>query len=216
MTARIEADAAPEEVEALLAEGPDTLVFAPGVHVNSLVVPRSVRLLGEAGAIVDAGGAGPLISVTDDDLDVVVENLTLRGGHSDGGGGVRLTGFSTLTLKHCTVTRCSAPTNQGGGALALRGTLTLEDCTFTGNLARAGSDLVATGISEVHVHAGTYDGDLIAREGATLRVRDARVAGKIHVRGTTTRAPTVRLDGVTALGGVENDAVLPGVLSEDA
>ena len=216
MSFRIEADAAAEDVEALLAEGPDVLVFAPGVHVYSLVLPRSVRLVGEPGAIVDAGGAGPLLSVTEDDLEIVVEGLTLRGGHSDGGGGVRLTGFSTLTLRRCTITRCSAPTNQGGGALALRGSLTLEQCTFTGNLARAGSDLVATGISEVHILGGTYDGDLIAREGATLHVRDARVAGKIHVRGTTTRAPTVRLDGVTALGGVENDAVLPGVLSEDA
>ncbi len=211
MTVRIEPGDFPPALPADAAE----LVFAPGLHRGPLVFTRSVRVRGEEGAVIDAAGFGAVVQVHEDDLEVSLENLTLRGGHADAGGGVRLGGYSTVRLSRCTVEDCRAPSNTGGGAWAFRGTLILEDCTFRGNVARAGSDLVATGTARVEIRGGGYAGDLAAREGATLVIEDAQVDGTLDVRGTTTRAPTVRIVGAAPAGGVRNDPVLPGVVAED-
>ncbi len=211
MSVRIE----PGDFAPALPADATELVFAPGVHRGPLVLTRSAHLRGEDGAVLDAAGFGSVVQVHEDDLELTLENLTLRGGHADAGAGVRLGGYSTLRLRGCTVEGCRAPSNTGGGAWAWRGTLVLEDCTFRDNAARAGSDVMATGTARVEILRGSYAGDLAAREGATLLLEDARVEGRLDVRGTTTRAPSVRLVGSAPAGGVHNDPVLPGVVAED-
>jgi hypothetical protein len=68
---------------------------------------------------------------------VQIENLQIANGHVDFdiGGGIRNQG--TLTLVNCTVTGNSA--NSGGGGIFNQGTLTLINSTVAGNSARTGS-----------------------------------------------------------------------------
>jgi nitrous oxidase accessory protein len=69
--------------EALAAAGPgDTLVLLPGVHAgNIFVTVPGVTLVGEPGAIIDAGGVGRVITIAIPD--VTVRGLSLRNSGSD-------------------------------------------------------------------------------------------------------------------------------------
>jgi nitrous oxidase accessory protein NosD len=207
-----------QDLSAAVASG-GTVVLAAGVHAGPLVFGASVTLQGEPGAVIDADGRGPCLLVGSDDLTVRIEGVELRAGHAEAGGGLTVLAYSDVTLVGCTLrgntARGSGGTGLGGGVYAVRGNVLLDTCTFERNVARTGSDLVASGLAEVRVRGGSFSGDLAAREGATLLLEDARIAGSVHARGTTTRAPTVRLRGCTVRGGVVNDPSLPAVVSED-
>jgi nitrous oxidase accessory protein NosD len=203
-----------EALAPLLEAGGD-YTLADGIWTGPLVVTRSVTLRGAPGTVIDAGGHGPVVTVADDDLEVVLVGLTLRNGHAEGGAGVRLTGWSRVRMEGCTVLECRAPGNTGGGVAALRGSLDLVGCTFLGNRAAAGSDVLATGVAEVRVRGGRFAGDLALREGARVVLDGVVCDGVVDVRATTTRAPHLRHMGCTFGGGLRNDAQHPGIVVED-
>ncbi len=217
MSATVHVKAGEPLARAVAAGG--TVVLGPGTHEGPLVLGASVVIKGEPGAVIDAGRRGPVVLVSADDIDVMLEGVELHGGQAEAGGGVAVVGYANVTLRGCSVrdnhARGSGGAGLGGGLYAARGTVLLEGCSFSRNAARAGSDVCATGVAEVRVRQGAYAGDLAAREGATLLVEDARVDGRVDARGTTTRAPTVRLRGADVRGGVVNDPSLPAVLTED-
>ncbi|MFZ5480667.1 MAG: hypothetical protein ACOZNI_28150 [Myxococcota bacterium] len=183
--------------------------LGPGVHAGPLRVEQSVTVRGEEGAVIDAGGTGAAVEVDGDALTVVIEGVTLRGGHGDGGGGLRLTGFSDVTLTRCVVAQNRAPQGVGGGIYASRGRLVLEDTVVRDNRAQTASELMATGVADVRVKGGELLGNVAAREGARLTLVGTHVAGDVDVRGTTTRTPTLELHGCTVDGSVRNDRALP-------
>lgn len=201
-----------EPIEAHLTSG-DELVLAAGIHVASLMPESSVVIRGEEGAVLEGAGAR-CVHVDVDGVEVTLVNLTLRKGYGEAGAGVCLTGWSTLTLRSCHLDENIASEGGGGGAYANRGKLVVEDCTFTHNRARHGSDLVATGVAEVTLKGGHFAGDVAVREGAVVSLERVVLDGTLDIRGTTTRAPTVRLRESSAAGGVLNDANLPGTVSE--
>ncbi|HET9063328.1 MAG TPA: nitrous oxide reductase family maturation protein NosD, partial [Candidatus Binatia bacterium] len=55
----------------------DTVTVAPGHYREHLVIDKPLALIGEQGAVIDAGGEGRVVFVTA--ADVTVEGLTLRG-----------------------------------------------------------------------------------------------------------------------------------------
>jgi nitrous oxidase accessory protein NosD len=214
-TARIEAG---QPLAAALAAG-GVICLGPGVHAGPVVVTRSLTLRGEAGAVLDAHGGGSVVRVEVDDVVVRIESLTLRGGASDSGGGVSLTGYSEIVVAGCTLEgnraralRDAGGGGGGGGAYANRGTLRVEDSTFRGNRGYAGSDLYLTGVADVTVRGGHLSGDVSVREGATVVLDGVSVTGVLEARGTTTRAPVVRVRGGKLAGGVQNDPTLPATV----
>lgn len=212
-TARVEAGQ--PLVEALAGGG--VVCLGPGVHAGPLVLTTSVTLRGEAGAVLDGRGEGSVLRVEDDDLVVRVESLTLRGGSDEAGGGLAVSGYSEVALVGCVVegnrARGRGDTSGGGGGVhASRGTVRIEDTTFRGNRAPFGSDLFVTGVAEVTVRGGVLGGDVVAREGAKVSLERVRIEGAVDARGTTTRAPAVRLQGTEAKGGVRNDGRLPATV----
>ncbi len=209
-TARVEAGQ--PLADALAAGG--VVCLGPGVHAGPLVLTTSVTLRGEAGAVLDANGGGSVLRVENDDLVVRVEALTLRGGSDEAGGGLALTGYSDVVLAGCTVEGNRAKgrgdtSGGGGGVYANRGTLRVEGGTFRGNRAPFGSDLFVTGVAEVTVLGGALGGDVVAREGARVVLDGVAVEGAVDARGTTTRAPEVRVKGGNVRGGINNDTRLP-------
>ncbi|MDP2306788.1 MAG: hypothetical protein Q8P18_12260 [Pseudomonadota bacterium] len=209
-TARVEAGQ--PLAEALAAGG--IVCLGPGVHAGPLAPTVSVTLRGEAGAVLDAKGGGSVVAVDGDDLVVRIEALTLRGGSAEAGGGVSLTAYSEVVLANCIVEDNTARAlgggkGGGGGVYANRGTLRVEGGTFRRNHASIGSDLFVTGVAEVFVTGGHLGGDVAAREGAKVSMEGVKVDGVLDVRGTTTRAPTVTLEGGHLRGGVKNDPALP-------
>lgn len=195
-----------------LVEGA-VICLEAGKHAGPLVIDATLTLRGEPGAVLDAGGLGSVIRVNADQLKVRVEGLSIVRGTAEGGSGVALAGWSEMEVVGCTFSdhRHTAD-GAGGTALALRGKLVLSGCTFGAGAAR-GADLVVTGAAMAQVDGGEFGGDVLAREGAQLSVRNAHVHGKMDLRGTTTRAPTVSVAGSVVDGGITNDAVLPASLT---
>lgn len=209
-TARVEAG---KPLADALTQG-GVVCLGPGVHVGPLVLTKSVTLRGEAGAVLDGRGEGSVVRVEDDELVVRIEALTLRGGSDEAGGGLALTGYSEVTLQGCVLEGNRAKgrgdtRGGGGGVYASRGTLRVENGTFKANRAAFGSDLFVTGVAEVTVVGGVLSGDVSVREGASVAIEGARIDGTLDARGTTTRAPTVRLRGPAPAGGLRNDPQLP-------
>lgn len=69
--------------QAILQAGPgDRLLLAPGVHQGPVVVEKAIRLEGEPGAIIDAGGTGSTIKVLASGA--AITGLTVRGSGTKG------------------------------------------------------------------------------------------------------------------------------------
>ena len=121
--------------------------------------------------------------------------------------------FRSITLVDCVIAnnRSKSPGGGGGGggAYASRGSLRLQGVTLYDNRAAIGSDLLVTGVAEATVSGGHLGGDIAAREGAVLALERVVVDGALDARGTSTRAPTVKVVGPTPAGGVHNDPTLP-------
>lgn len=67
---------------ALQAAAPgDRLLLAAGRHMGPIVIDRTLTLVGTAGAVIDAGGAGRVVTI--DAPDVVLRGLTIVGSGSD-------------------------------------------------------------------------------------------------------------------------------------
>ncbi|WP_112322519.1 nitrous oxide reductase family maturation protein NosD [Oceanibium sediminis] len=74
------------------AETGDVLILAPGRHAGPVTITFPLTLRGEPGAVIDAGGAGSVVTV--DAPDVTVTGLTLTGSgrsHEEIDSGVSLT-----------------------------------------------------------------------------------------------------------------------------
>ena len=60
----------------------DTLILEPGRHAGPVILDRPVSLTGEPGAVIDAGGAGSVVTITAPD--VTIRGLTITGSGNDG------------------------------------------------------------------------------------------------------------------------------------
>lgn len=190
----------------------DEVVLAPGVHHGSLEIERSLVLRGEPGAILDGGARGWTVLIQADEATVRIEGVTVRNGHAEVGANLYVNGWSEVELVDCRFEDGRAPGGGGAGAWIAAGQVRFRDCSFSGNQARWGSDLVATGAAEVRVEGTRFAGDVAAREGALLTLSHCRVEGRLDLRGTTTRAPEVSLRA-TEVASLVNDPDLPGTLT---
>jgi hypothetical protein len=193
----------------------DEVVLAPGVHHGSLEIERSLVLRGEPGAILDGGARGWTVLIQADEATVRIEGLTLRNGHAEVGANLYVNGWSEVELVDCRFEDGRALGAGGAGAWIAAGQVRFRDCSFSGNLARWGSDLVATGAAEVSAERTRFAGDVAAREGAQLTLSHCRVEGRLDLRGTTTRAPEVSLLS-TEVAVLVNDPELPATLGIQA
>ncbi len=191
-----------QDLAAAIAAGGE-VVLAPGVHRGGLFIEASVRLVGEPGAVLDAGGRGPVLFIAADDLEVQVRSLRLTGGHSELGAGVKLTGWSRLSLVGCEVEGYRSAQGGAAGLGQSAGELVLEDCRFG-----AGDGLLLTGLAEARLVGCALLGACHVREGASATLSGGRVA-ELWLRGTSTRQPSVVSDGAE-IGVIHNDAAHPG------
>ena len=93
-----------------------------------------------AGLTIDAGGKSSVF-VVDSGVTAALSGLTITGGSATAGGG--LENFGTITLTDCTISGNSA--SSFGGGLWDAGTATLTDCTISGNSATFGGGVSAYG-----------------------------------------------------------------------
>jgi hypothetical protein len=121
----------------------DTITFAPALAgptgqtikltSGELLVRRSITITvpTDRGVTVSGGGASRVFEVAATAKSVALSGLTIRDGFASFMGGGILN-ESTLTLSDCTLTGNSAPQ---GGAVNNQAALTVIDCTFSSNTA---------------------------------------------------------------------------------
>ena len=97
-----------------------------------------------------------------------ISGLTITGGSADGGAGLR-NDAGTLTLTNCTVSG-NAATDQGGGLDNFGGALTLAGCTVSNNTAPIGAGLAGSGGTLSLVNT-TVSGNTATVQGGGLYLR---------------------------------------------
>jgi hypothetical protein len=168
--------------QALAAATPgDTVLVAPGTWPCSAALPAGVSLVGEAGGpvVLDAGGQGAVLQMTDAGSATCVSNVELTGGIgkfvSDSRYGGGLYGLrSSPTLSRVRITGCTAPV--GGGAYFELGSPTMQDCDLDHNQADFGGGL-AVNQCAVRLDSCTFTtNSASASGGGILAINAASVA----------------------------------------
>lgn len=195
-----------QPIEPHLAEGA-VLCLAPGVHPANLVLTTSVTLQGEPGAILDGQTQGAVVRTEANKLEITLRGLELRSGAAELGSGVLLEGYSKLHIQGCTIAGNSAGRGGGSGLAARRGWLFMSDTTVGPE-----DEVVITNTAEAEISGSTLQGDASFLDGAKVTVKGGSIAGTLTLRGTTSRAPVVVLEGVE-VGTLDNHAELPAELT---
>ena len=111
---------------------PETITLNGTLDLNNALAGESITINGpSAGLTLAGGGSGSDFSVITVEAGntATCNSLTItRGVSSSAGGGI--TNAGTLTLNNCTLT---GNAGNSGGAILNSGTLTLNNCTVTGN-----------------------------------------------------------------------------------
>lgn len=188
------------------------LVLAPGAHSGALFVEAALRVEGEGHtpgaaptATIDAHGKGAAVHAAGDEGTLQLVGLVLRGGRAELGAALCLDGHMRVEAEGCVFEAGRAA--QGGETVGgLRGALHLRGCRLAG-------DVMLTGIIDAVFDNCVVEGDLLLREGAALRLIGGEVKGKVDLRGTTTRAPTLERSA-DVRAAVQNHAEHPGTVTE--
>jgi hypothetical protein len=213
--------------------GSNTIEFAPGLEgIISLAAPLpaidgSLNLLGPRGGavIVDGDGYGSVVRINPG-ATVSITDLTIAGGNAgaagdggiagaagnggnagvagDGGdGGPRGSGIAnrgTLTVTDCTITGNAAA---AGGGIWNAGTLTVADCTISDNSAPIAANAAAAG-------GGIWNAGTLTVADCTISDNSAPIGGGLFNEGTATIMTSTVADNNSSnvAGAIDNEGTL--------
>lgn len=171
----------------------------------------TLRAAGERGDASLWGTGGSVVRVTDDDLVVKIERLTIGDGNAETGGGVHLSGFSRVTLDDCLLEGNTATGGPGGAAAVEAGTLTLKFCDVLNNEAVGGVALAATGVGTLVLHSclvqattSAQSAAVVVRGGAEAKIDSTSIVcdggAAVLVAGTASQRPDVSVTHSTLNG----------------
>jgi hypothetical protein len=146
--------------DALAAAGPGaTIEICAGTYDENVKIRRDVTLIGAGdganparNTIIRGTGSDSVVEIisdTDPDLPtVMLQGLRVTGGSAFNGGGIRKD-FGTLTMTDCTVTGNTA-SESGGGIFMFDGALSMSFCTVSANSVTAPGDFKRGGGIDNH------------------------------------------------------------------
>jgi parallel beta-helix repeat protein len=158
--------------------GGDTIDFSSLFDTPQTITLSGGPLVLSSGTTTTIQGPGAnLLSVSGNDTSLVFDvvnggsaalsGLTITGGNADYGGGVRNDG-STLTLTDCTLSGDSATLQGGGLANRFGGTTTLYGCTVSGNSAASGGGVSNLSAGTLSLVDTTISGNTASGQGGGL------------------------------------------------
>ncbi len=171
------------------AEAGAVIEVAAGRYEGPLVLRRSVEIhgTGDGGdVIIDASEEGAVVVLEGRRNRVLLSGLTLTGGLSRGGGGVKVPGGAWLTMRDCVIDNCNGGSVGGGGLYGRRGELLLERVQFTGNRGRQGGAALLDGDATVtfndcsfHNNQATGGGAVAVLDRAKVSLRGCEFSGNL-------------------------------------
>lgn len=114
----------------------ETIHICAGIYSGDIVINQSVRLigagdgLGAGNTVLDGADGGPVVTISPG-LSVELQDLRVADGGGENGGGIK-NDNATLTLTNCTVTG-NTVSGSGGGIFNNEGTVVLNTSAVTGN-----------------------------------------------------------------------------------
>ena len=141
----------------------DLVLVAPGTYVENIdIIGRAITLQGLAGTdetIIDGAQSGSVVTFASEETEeTVLDGFTLRNGSTGNGGGIYCTGASP-TITNCTISENTADYNGGGIDAKEFSSITIMDCTITGNISRGGGGIRCDEISSLTITNCTITGN---------------------------------------------------------
>jgi predicted outer membrane repeat protein len=149
------------------ASSSDVIHVAPGTYFECVMLDKSLKLIGDAGAsvtTVDGGRLGSVFLVTAAAW-VELEGLTITNGKARYGGGVNLDVGGSVTLTKCilvnnqadAVDATGAPLeSRGGGVFASHATVAVAATTFSDNFANSSGGAILSDYGSLTVTDSTF------------------------------------------------------------
>ncbi len=198
--------------DAASAPGASTITFAPGL--GPIVLASEIVITDPAGVTLDAGDRLTGVTIDggpgtnrhfriDPGTTATFQRLKLTGGNGVGGGAPPNYGGSihtqgTLSLRECTLSG-NTSSNAAGAIYNQDGTLTVERCTFHSNTAGSGGGILHESQQTMTVTASTFTNNIGRFEGGAITVGNFRPATLIHC---TIAGNAVTNPGGAGAGGV--------------
>lgn len=130
--------------------------------------------------VLDANGAGSVITVNAGNSGLTLEGLTIQDGsgigNSDRGAGVEVLNIGDLVIRDCVIQNNNANNSNGGGVFAQNAFLLIENSIFRENISNAGGAIFLNG-----------DSDLIIRNTQFVENTSRNDGGGIHYNSNNNR-----------------------------
>jgi hypothetical protein len=145
--------------------------------INALTITGGDNPQGAGGILNNGGGLTLTNSVVAGNIGAGIDNMGTLSMTNDTvanntGGGIANSAGSTLTLTNCSVTGNSRPSSDGGGIVS-NGNLTLTNCTIAGNTAGSSG-------GGIYYGGGIYNGDTLSMTNCTVAGNQASGGGGIY------------------------------------
>lgn len=189
----------------------ETIRVPAGRYPVNLVLTRPVTLLAAGQVVLDGTHRGSVVRVECPGGTIKLVGLAIVGGTADEAGGGVCVLEGDVEMLQCVVRFNKAPQFGGGGLYAGGGKVLAQQCRFEANTGRQGGGVLVDGVatcvlrdSTIIQNAAVEGGGVRVKEGASAElvsctiadnkvVGDNATGGALHVSGTSTRAPTVKV-----------------------
>jgi hypothetical protein len=187
-------------LQAILQELPAgaVLCLAEGVYDRvHLVIEQSLTLRGVGNVVLDARHAAPTLFVIRKDIEVRVENLTLKrgGGSATGeGGNLSVSKRATVVLRDVVLDHGESSYNGGGGVQARDGQILLERCRVIGSRGTKAQAIQVEGQTVLTLRDSTVAGGQRVAPPLPPQVR-GETPSPVPGEGAARATPAVFVDG---------------------
>jgi hypothetical protein len=196
-----------------LASSGDSIFVAGATYPENLTINFSLSVVG-AGAmttIVDGRGVNTVVTIPNASAHVNLSNVTIRGGHSERGGGIFNAG--TLAVNNSTVSGNTALISCNNFCLAWGGGIFSEGTLIINNSTVSGNSVLCTGHG-CHV---TLGGGIAINTSGTSTINSSTISGNntngrgggigVYISGAMTiNSSTISGNAAANVGGVSVDS----------
>ncbi len=168
----------------IIAADGDEIVVAPGAYFETIAFQGKALIVRSqdpddpatvAATVINGFNSGAVVEFTaGEDVDSVLQGLTVTGGAAVRGGGMRIENASP-TITDCVVTGNTA-TDNGAGAYVFNGAPSFDRCTFAENVAEIAGGGITFDQSTPILSTCTFSANESTREGGGVYCRNGSIA----------------------------------------
>ncbi|MDG2398919.1 MAG: hypothetical protein P8M59_06360, partial [Candidatus Marinimicrobia bacterium] len=151
----------------------DSIIVSAGTYTGTINFSGKDLILvapdGASNTILDGNGAGPVVTIANDETAAaVLDGFTITGGSASNGGGLYIFSESSPTLKNLVITGNTASSNGGGAYIYQYCTPTLTNTKIINNSANYGGGVSQSWYSNMTLDNVEISGNTATYKGAAI------------------------------------------------